>query len=99
MELTILLLGYKGYQFEQDGKTVSGAKISYISNRTEQENVKGYLPVQENVELGFASQLDYPTGVYKAKLEILPAKNNSITLKIMSLSPVKEVDLTKLMVA
>ena len=63
------------------------------------ENISGFLPIEEKVELGFAKTLDYPTGLYKAQISMVSGKGNSGVLKITGLTPIKEIDFNKLMVS
>lgn len=96
MEQDMLVLGYKGYDFVQEGNKVSGAKVHMINlNASNEQLLKGNIPVTQNFELAFVNQLPYFPGVYKAKFEMVPGKNGKATLECTSLTPVKKVDFTK----
>lgn len=96
MKSNILVLGVKGYNFEKDGKQFSGAKMTYVSQLTNEEDTFGVLPLQQNVDLSFAKSLksNIP-GIFEAEYGIISGKNNQPTLTIVNLIPVKSIDIVK----
>lgn len=97
MEKEVLILGYKGYKFENEGKEVQGAKISYIADSINECYSKGFLPLQENIDLSLAENIKNSVpGLFKVTYVMVAGKNNKPSLVISSLSPIKKIDLKKI---
>lgn len=94
----VIILGSKSYRFENDKKEiVEGAKISYISEmKSTKQNEVGYMPLQSSVNVQTLSTLKDVPGLYEAKYDMIPGRNNKPTLELVGFDFIKPVSLDNL---
>lgn len=96
MEQKVLITGYKHYNFTNEGKTVSGVKVSYLSFSANTDSEHGFLPIQSNMDESILVKLKGP-GVYLAKLNMVSGANNRAKLVVTDFEFLKTVDIAKLL--
>lgn len=93
MEQEAILLGYSGYNFTQDEKTIKGSKLSYIvKDFVNEENKVGNLPIQVQFDLDILKQIPNFPCLASLKFDMVPNSKNQPMLQITSLSYSEDVD-------
>ena len=96
MEQEILCLGWSGYNFKQDGETIKGAKLSYISNYAVNEDLKkGYLPTKVSFNMEQLKGIDFPC-LAVGKFVFVPDSKGTPVVTLASITPKKKVDISVL---
>lgn len=96
MEQEILCLGWSGYNFKQDGETIKGAKLSYISNFSINDDLKkGYLPTKVAFNLEDLKNIDFPC-LATGKFIFVPNSKGDPVVTLVGITPKKKVDISVL---
>jgi len=99
MEQNVLIIGYKSYNFTDDNGVIqSGVKVSYLSCESNKDNERGFLPIQQTMPYEFFNRLK-GTGLYKAHFNMVSGSGNRPKIEISNFEFVRNVDLSKLLVA
>lgn len=94
MEQEILCLGWSGYNFKQDGETIKGAKLSYISNFCINEDLKkGYLPNKVSFSMDQLKGIDFPC-LATGKFIFVPNSKGEPVVTLVGITPNKKVDVS-----
>ncbi|MFQ7001874.1 MAG: hypothetical protein ACLRRH_11425 [Clostridium sp.] len=94
MEQEILCLGWSGYNFKQDGETIKGAKLSYISDYSVNEDLKkGYLPTKVSFSMEQLKGIDFPC-LAIGKFIFIPDSKGNPVVTLVSITPKKKVDVS-----
>lgn len=96
MEQEILCLGWSGYNFKQDGETIKGAKLSYISDYSVNEDLKkGYLPTKVSFSMEQLKGIDFPC-LAIGKFVFIPDSKGNPVVTLVGITPKKKVDISVL---
>lgn len=96
MEQEILCLGWSGYNFKQDGETIKGAKLSYISNFAVDEDLtKGYLPTKVSFSMEQLKGIDFPC-LATGKFIFIPDSKGVPKVSLVGITPIKKVNISTL---
>lgn len=97
MNNLVIITGYKDMSFkDSDGENIDMLKLTCLTQNGGKDSV-GFLPIQqtymnENKTTILRSLKDVP-GVYSAKYDMVPGKNNKPTLELVGFDFIKPLDL------
>lgn len=94
MEQEVIILGYSGYDFKQDGEILRGAKISYITKDLLSADLKqGFLPNQIAFDLDILknNKIQFPC-LARLRFNIVPDSKNKPQLFCAGIEFLNSVD-------